>query len=86
MNVKCNKCKWVHFVVSRNHAEDEVAKFNLFYNGLSDGRKENYNGPSKIENYEGCMLCGNNYKNFIDAEEKDVPMGATLNPILDRND
>jgi len=86
MNVKCSKCKWVHFVVSREYAEAEVERFNKFYEGLDSETKSHYNGPSKIKNYEGCMLCGNSYKNFVDAEDGDVPMGSTMSPIIAKND
>jgi sarcosine oxidase delta subunit len=82
----CNKCGRVAFEVTREYAESEVKKFNEFYDGLDAKGKSNYGGPSKVENYEHCIGCGNHYKNFRDTIKGDCPAGCTINPIIIRRD
>lgn len=38
--VKCNKCNWVHFQVTREYAEGEVEVFNTYYNTLTEDQKQ----------------------------------------------
>ena len=88
--VVCNKCHWVGFQVSRQYAEDEVKKFNDYYDTLSPEKQELYysNKKADIDFYEGCFRCDNTYKDFHDAseeEEKNV-FGSTLNPTINRNE
>lgn len=87
--VTCNKCGWVHFQVSRNHAEAEYKRFNEYYDALSKQEQEDYYGGhgSSIKNYEHCHgICGGSYKNFRDSKEGDCPNGVTMNPIIDRDE
>lgn len=80
----CNRCGWVHFGVTLEYAEAEVARFNAYYYSLSeDEQRSDYGGhPSSITHYERCMQCGNPYTDFREAKETDCPKGVTLNPIL----
>jgi len=81
----CNKCGWVHFVVTREHAENEVKTFNEFFDTLiEEEQQSNYGGRrSTIKQYEHCSLCGNTYKDFRDSKEDDCPIGVTLGPIIE---
>jgi len=83
---ECRDCHWVHFCVTRKHAESEVKKFNEYFKTLPlKQRKEFYgNKPSMIVDYEGCFRCGNSYKNFKKA--KKIPYGSTIQPIIYRNE
>lgn len=76
-------CGWVHFAVSRKYAENEVARFNSYYDKLDAAGKSNYAGPSSITHYEKCSLCGESYENFRDGLEGDCPIGCTLSPIIE---
>ena len=80
----CLKCGWVHFGVSREFAQDEVARFNSHYVKLSPQEQEQYYGgkPASITAYERCMACGNGWENFRDFQPGDCPDGCTLNPII----
>lgn len=80
----CNKCGWVHFAVSRKHAEDEVTKFNEYFDTLSKKEQDEfYSGKgSSIRQYEHCMLCDGSYTNFRDSKYGDCPDGCTINPII----
>lgn len=78
----CLACGWVHFGVSREYAESEVARFNAFYEKADAETKACYGGPSSISNYEHCMRCGGSWTNFREAREGDCPDGCTLNPII----
>ncbi len=86
-SVTCNKCGWVWMEVSRDHAENEVRKFNLYFDGLSKKEQDDYYGGNKssIKHYDGCH-CGNSYKNFRDFKPGDCPDGCTISPIIDRNE
>lgn len=80
----CNKCNRVYFSVSRKYAEKQVAEFNVFYEGLSKQKQQEYYGgkSSSITDYETCWRCGNSYKNFRAAKKDDCPNGSTMNPII----
>jgi len=80
----CNKCGWVHFGVTREHAEAEVKRFNDYFNTLSEDKQQKYYGGncSGIELYDRCSFCGNSYKDFRDSKEDDCPTGVTLGPII----
>ena len=80
----CNKCGWVHFAVSREFAENEVKRFNDYFNTLTEDKQQKYYGgkSSSIKHYEHCSLCGNPYTNFRESEEDDCPIGVTLGPII----
>jgi protein-arginine kinase activator protein McsA len=81
----CNKCGWVHFAVTREHAENEVKKFNEFFDSLTEEQREDsYGGRrSTMKEYENCFFCGNTYEDFRDAKEDDCPIGVTLGPIIE---
>jgi protein-arginine kinase activator protein McsA len=80
--VKCLNCKWVHFERTLKEVETEVESFNTYFETLDKKSKSHFSGPNSLENYTKCFRCGANYKNFIDAEKGDVPMGSTIQPIL----
>jgi hypothetical protein len=84
LNRTCNSCGWVHFGVTREFAEAEVAKFNAYFDTLTEEKREACYGniKSHIKNYEHCMVCGEPYTNFRDGVEGDCPYGCTLNPII----
>jgi len=83
----CNKCGWVHFAVTREHAENEVKTFNDYFDTLTEEEQQrNYGGKcSSIKQYEQCFFCGNDYTDFRVAEKDDCPIGVTLGPIIDEN-
>lgn len=79
----CLRCGWVHFAVSRAHAEDEVASFNRFFDAADVETKAAFgNRHSSMKSYEHCMLCGAPHTEFRDSKPGDCPEGCTLNPIL----
>ena len=82
MNRTCNQCGWVAFGVTRQFAEDEVARFNKFFNESPPETQRLYAGPSSVAHYECCIRCGNEYTKFHDSKEGDCPDGCTLNPII----
>lgn len=86
MIVTCNNCGWVSFEVTRQHAEEEVRRFNEYFNSLSPKQQQDYYGGkgAYIELYERCFLCDGSYKNFRDSKTEDYPEGATLSPIIKR--
>lgn len=81
---KCKNCGWIHFSVTRKYAEAEVNNFNNYFNQLSKEDQSMYYGgeASSIASYENCFRCGNSYKNFVKALDKEIPKGSTLQPIL----
>ena len=83
-NRTCLKCGWVHFGVTRAFAEDEVARFNAYYDTLTPKEQQDWYGGRKsgIAHYEGCFRCGGSHTNFRDEREGDCPMGCTIQPII----
>lgn len=79
----CNSCGWVHFGMTREHAEMEVARFNAFYDEAEDKIKEMYGYRSAdIHSYEHCFRCSGSYTNFRDSRPGDCPDGCTIQPII----
>lgn len=80
----CNKCGWVHFGVTREFAENEVKRFNDYFNTLTEDKQQKHYGGkcSSIAQYDRCFFCGNSYTNFRDFKEGDCPDGVTLGPII----
>lgn len=87
-NVLCIKCKWVHFEVSRQKAEDEVDTFNKYFDSLDKEKQEEFYGGvgSSIKNYEHCFCCQGSYKNFREANDDEIPYGSTIQPIINREE
>lgn len=80
----CNKCNWVHFGVSLEDALKQSAEFNRYWMTLSLEDRESYYGGSANDftRYTKCMVCKNDFTDFRDAKDGDVPEGSTINPIL----
>jgi hypothetical protein len=86
--VTCNKCNWVHVEVTRKAAEQDVKRFNEYFNSLTKEKQNFYYGGkgSSIESYEHCMSCNNKYTDFRPSKPGDCPNGCTLNPIIRKQD
>jgi hypothetical protein len=82
--VTCTKCGWVHFPVSRQHAEKEVTDFNAYFETLPKNLQDDfYAGKgAAITLYERCFHCGGSYKDFRLSKYGDCPDGCTIQPIL----
>ena len=82
--VTCTKCGWVHSAVSREHAENEVAKFNEWFEKQPQETKDLFGGkPASVREYEGCMICGRDKEvTFRPFKEGDCPDGCTINPTI----
>ena len=79
----CNGCGWVHFGISREHAEREVAHFNTYFEACNQETKDMFgNKPSSIEQYEHCNGCGGPYTYMREFTAGDCPDGCTIGPII----
>lgn len=69
--------------VTRDHAEEEVKKFNAYYDKLSPGKQQDYYGGKKatIALYERCFNCGAG-ATFRPFKEGDCPSGVTIQPTI----
>ena len=81
-NVTCMHCGWVHFTYTREQAEDEVRRFNEFYDAAPPAVQEHYRQHSSIAQYESCFRCSAPYTDMRLSREGDVPRGSTLQPII----
>jgi len=79
--VTCTKCGWVSFAVSKAFAENEVKKFNTYFDSLPKREQIKYYGGdgASIDEYT-CMRCGGN--EFRPAKTDDYPVGCTLSPVI----
>lgn len=80
--VTCLNCGWVHMGITREHAEQEVARFNAYYATLTPEKQQDYYGgkPSRIESYIGCFRC--TQTRFREAVPGDCPDGSTIQPVI----
>lgn len=86
--LKCTKCGWIHFRVSRDSAERDVKRFNDYFDSLNPiDQESNYGGrKSSIESYEKCFRCGCSNDNSVEAKESEVPNGSTIQPMIAADD
>lgn len=82
--LKCTKCGWIHFGLSRFEAQTEVMKFNTYYHKLSKEQQQSYYGgkESSIDSYEKCFRCGSSHENAVIAQDSEVPQGSTIQPLI----
>jgi hypothetical protein len=86
--LKCGQCGWIHFTVSRKSAEEEVARFNRYFDSLSVVDQESHYGGKKssISSYEHCFRCGTSYEQAVVALDSEVPNGSTIQPLIAPDD
>lgn len=79
--VKCKKCNWVSFAITKQKALEEIAQFNQFYYTLTKKEQNNYYGgtPSSEKTYT-CLRCNN--RDFNVALPEEIPFGSTINPVI----
>lgn len=84
--VTCNKCGWVAFEVTREHAERSVLEFNTWFDTQTPEVQAMDGGKGlSIRIYERCHFCGGPYTDFRESREGDCPDGCTLCPIICRD-
>lgn len=85
--LKCSKCGWVHFSMTREEVEKNVKEFNKYFDSLTQKQQnENYNGKkSSIESYQKCFRCGTSYEKAIPCNEGDAPLGSTIQPLMKKD-
>lgn len=88
LNVTCNSCGTVAFLVTRAYAIKEIIKFGNYYDSLpTEHQRSHYGGiKSYIEDYEKCSICEGSHRNFRTAVEGDCPDGCTLSPIIGKEE
>lgn len=85
--VTCSACGWVHFGVTRAHAEEEVAKFNAYFEAQAQNVRDLFgNTPASIKTYERCFSCGGAHTNMRESKPGDCPDGCTIQPIIVEHD
>lgn len=76
--VVCKRCRWTHFAVTRQHALEQVVKFNEHYYSLEPEEQVNFAGPVTMGEYESCYRCdGTEFEPGNTA-----PTGSTIGPII----
>lgn len=82
----CRNCGWVHFGVTSKFAEEQVQKFNEYYDSLAPAdQKEMYGGfRASIDDYTQCCRCDQPHTHFRDATEAECEAirGSTISPII----
>lgn len=79
----CNRCGWVHFIVSRKYAIQQVKEFNVYYDALDQETKNMFGGKgATMETYERCFSCGQTDEDFRPFKEGDCPTGCTIQPTI----
>lgn len=90
MSIAVCTCGWIAFEVNRSHAEEEVTRFNAYYDKLSPDLQESCYGNKRsyIEIYEYCVFCNGSYKKFLAPTKEDEAraFGHTLNPIIKKDE
>ncbi len=79
----CNKCGWCHFGRTPFEVLDEVWRFLDYWCTIGPDTRAMFGGkPNAVKNYLSCFRCGNDYQDFHDATEDEVPFGSTIQPIM----
>ena len=83
----CLKCGWLHFGMTPEQVENEVNRFNAYFDDLDPLLQEDYYGGqrSTIERYKHCFNCGSDHTKVVACTKKDtmtVPDGCTIQPIM----
>lgn len=74
MEVKCPRCGRVHMRVSRQQAEESIARNNA---SLSPE-----DTPARYESFLSCFRCGAPASTFVSAGPDDAPTGVTLTCVV----
>ena len=80
IEVACTSCGWVHMGLTREYAQQEVDKFNAWFDQQPSDVQANYRGRSLIGGYEGCFRCGKN--EFRPSKDGDCSAGCTIQPVI----
>jgi len=85
--LKCGKCGWVHFSMTREEVEKSVKEFNHYFDSLSkEDQDAYYNGKkSSVDSYQKCFRCGSSYEEAIPCNEGDAPLGSTIQPLMNKD-
>ena len=79
MERTCLRCGWVHFGIPRAKAEEEVKRFNDYFDAANAETQLTFGNHSAcIAKYEKCSQCGAPYTRFRDAVAGDAPAGVTI--------
>ena len=79
--VTCDGCSKVSFAVSREYAEDEVRRFNAYYETLDSETQSHFGGPSSLDDYV-CLYCGGSSFHPASASDQKRAGGHTINPVV----
>lgn len=86
--VACKKCGWIHFEVSLEYVLDWQDGWIDFWIRSSKEDMSMFGceerPPSYKSEFLSCSRCGNSHKNFISIKKKEIPIGVTIGPILQR--
>lgn len=79
--VTCDDCSRVSFAVTREYAEDEVRRFNAYYDNLDSETQSHFGGPSSLDHYV-CLSCGGNSFHPATVGDQKRAGGHTINPVV----
>jgi hypothetical protein len=79
--VTCDDCSRVSFAVTREYAEDEVRRFNAYYETLDSETQSHFGGPSSLDNYV-CLSCGGSSFHPATVSDQKRAEGHTVNPVV----
>lgn len=84
-NVSCENCGWVSYAVTRQEAEEAVASFKAYYDGLTAKEQREYygaSGPSTIEKDYRCQRCGKTAFRRTSQADAVAAAGHTIGPVV----
>ena len=81
--VTCKKCGWIHVLLTRAQAQEDVESFNRYFDSLPQKTTLEYYGGRRatMEPYEKCFSCGSP-ETMRWFEEGDCPEGVTLQATI----
>jgi len=77
--VTCEACGWVSYSVTRQHAEERVARHNA-RRAIDSSALRHWPTPMSIQKY-ACRGCGG-WGPYRPARQGDCPTGATINAVV----
>jgi hypothetical protein len=79
--VVCKNCSWISFAVTREFAENEVNRFNEWFDKQPPETQECYSGHSSVDDYTCLHCCRSDFRPFDPTIDPDIT-GSTIGPVI----
>jgi ribosomal protein L37E len=80
VTVVCRGCGWASYAVTRAWAEEQITRFNAYYESADEATRSSFGGPSSPSDYR-CLRCdGTAFRPALPEDR--IPNYVTLSPVI----